>query len=216
MRHDVVGRVQPLALEAIGDHRDRAVVLVAHDAAGQVLARKLPALEVERVAVAVVRRHAKDAHAAVVLEPAHLPVVRDVAPHQITSDAAPRRPLGPQRARPQALDRRVRLTQAVEQRIDRQHVGIGEIDVRRRVRPEVARWRRDRARRCHRRRRLRRGEARPECDGTRGDTGRLDQHAPRYQVRVVSMRASLAITDLLVGVRSPGRFRAATRRAHDI
>ena len=34
VRHDVVGRVEPLAVEAIGDHRDRAVVLVAHHAAG--------------------------------------------------------------------------------------------------------------------------------------------------------------------------------------
>src|SRR5207302_8203723 len=38
MRHDVVGRVEALALEPIGDHGDRAVVLVAHHAAGQVLA----------------------------------------------------------------------------------------------------------------------------------------------------------------------------------
>ena len=47
MRHGVVGRVQPLALEVVGQHRDRAVELVAHDAPRQVLAGQLPALEVE-------------------------------------------------------------------------------------------------------------------------------------------------------------------------
>src|SRR5439155_1151201 len=54
MRDDVVGRVEPLAVVLVGDERDGPVVLVAHHAPGQVLARELAALEVERVAVAVV------------------------------------------------------------------------------------------------------------------------------------------------------------------
>ena len=147
MRHDVVRRVQALALIVVGDQRDGPVVLVAHHAAGEVLARQLAALKIERVAVAVVRRHAEDRDAAVVLEPAHLPVVGNVAPDEITSLPAPRRPLRPQRARPQPLDRRVDLAKAVEGWIDREHVRIGEVHVGRRVRPEIPRRRRDDGRR---------------------------------------------------------------------
>jgi hypothetical protein len=73
---DVVRGVEALALERLREDRDRAVVLVAHDPARQVLAGELAALEVERVAVAVVGRHAEHAHAAGVLDPPHLPVVR--------------------------------------------------------------------------------------------------------------------------------------------
>jgi hypothetical protein len=58
-------------------------VLVAHHAPGEVLAGELAALEVEGVAVAVVRRAAEHRDAAVVLEPAELTVVRDVAPHEV-------------------------------------------------------------------------------------------------------------------------------------
>ena len=70
MRDRVVGRVEPLAVPGVGEHRDRAVELVADDAPGEVLAGDLPALEVEGVAVAVVRRHAEDGDVAVVLDPA--------------------------------------------------------------------------------------------------------------------------------------------------
>src|SRR5439155_8996281 len=100
MRDDVVGRVEPLAVVLVGDERDGPVVLVAHHAPGQVLARELAALEVERVAVAVVRRLAEHGHAAVVLQPPELPVVGDVAPDEIASLAAPRGAFRPQRARP--------------------------------------------------------------------------------------------------------------------
>src|SRR5205823_14379293 len=95
------------------------------------------ALEIESVAVAVVRRRAKDADLTVVVEPAQLTVVRDVAPHQIPALAAPRRPLCPERTGPQALDRRVSLYILREQRIDDDDVGIEPIDVRRRVRAEL-------------------------------------------------------------------------------
>ena len=95
MRHDVVGRVQPLAVVHVGDQSDRAVVLVAHHASREVLARELAALEIKRVAIAVVRRHAEHTHAAVVLEPAQLPVVGDVAPHEVATLTVPRRPFGP-------------------------------------------------------------------------------------------------------------------------
>src|SRR5262245_34898094 len=61
---DVVRRVQALAVVGVGDDGDRAVVLVADDAPREVLAGELAALEVEGVAVAVVRGHPEDAHAA--------------------------------------------------------------------------------------------------------------------------------------------------------
>src|SRR5439155_6237031 len=41
MRDDVIRRVEPLAVVRVRDHRDRAVVLVPHDASGQMLAGKL-------------------------------------------------------------------------------------------------------------------------------------------------------------------------------
>ena len=58
---DVVGRVEALAVEAVGQHGDAAVVLGARDAARQVLAGDQPALAVARVAVGVVRRLAEHA-----------------------------------------------------------------------------------------------------------------------------------------------------------
>ena len=67
MRHDVVRRVELLAIIGIGNHGRRAVVLVAHDAAREMLAGELTALEIEGIAVAVVRGHSEHADAAVVL-----------------------------------------------------------------------------------------------------------------------------------------------------
>ena len=139
MRHDVVRRRQAFAVPRIGDERDRSVVLVADDAPRQVLARQLAAVEVERVAVAVVRRKSKQRDAAVILDPAPLTVVRNVAEDEIPADAVPRRPFEPQASGPEPLNRRVRLDEAIERRIDRQDVRVVEVHVRRRVRAEVAR-----------------------------------------------------------------------------
>src|SRR5439155_12990505 len=59
--HDVVRRVQPLALELVGQHRDLAVLLGAGDAAGdRVLAGDEAALAVARVAVGVIGVGAED------------------------------------------------------------------------------------------------------------------------------------------------------------
>ena len=125
MHHDVVRRVEPLALKLLGDHRDRAVRLVAHDAPAAVLAGELTPFVVERVAVAVAGRIAEHRDAAVVFDPAHLHVVRDVAPHQVAADAVPRRPFGPERADVQPLDRRVADDVAAEARIERDDVRVG-------------------------------------------------------------------------------------------
>src|SRR5262245_12592086 len=179
MRGDVVRRVEALAVVRLGDHRDRSVVLVADDAVRQVLARQLAALEVERVAVGVVRRLPEHGHPIVVFDPAQDPVVGDVAEDEVASLHAPRRALGPQRAGPQPLDRRVGLDVVVEARIDGEDVGIAEVGGRCRVRSEIAR------RNAHRRRRPRwrlRGLARGVGGGDRG-AGRsaegLEKRPPR-------------------------------------
>ena len=112
---------------------DRPVVLVTHDAAAGMLARELPPLMVERIAVAVARRLAKHRHAAIVFEPSQLPVVRYVAPHEIAPLAGPRGPLAPQPAGPQPLNRRVADAKRVERRVDRDDVGI-------RIRDRLSAW----------------------------------------------------------------------------
>ena len=55
-------------------------------------ARQLAALEVEHIAVAVVRGHAEDAHAAVILQPPQLSIVGDVTPDRIAPLGVPAGP----------------------------------------------------------------------------------------------------------------------------
>src|ERR1035438_6898345 len=95
MDHEVVGRIQGLAVELVGDHGDAALVLVTHDAAASVLAGELAAFEIEGVSVAVARRVAEDADVPDALGAEELPVVGNVAPKQVLSLGAPRRPLRP-------------------------------------------------------------------------------------------------------------------------
>ncbi len=95
VHHRVVRGVELLAVDLLGEHGRLAVVLVAHDLAGAMLAGDLAALVVERVPVAVPRRVPVRRHAPVFFNPAHLHVVRDVAPHQVLAIAVPRRPFGP-------------------------------------------------------------------------------------------------------------------------
>src|SRR5437868_12764032 len=59
MRHDVVRRVERLAVKGIRDDSHRAVVLPAHDAPEEILAGELPALMVEGIAVRVIGRLAE-------------------------------------------------------------------------------------------------------------------------------------------------------------
>src|SRR5439155_1223454 len=66
MGHDVVGRIEPLAIVRVCQHCHRAVMLIAHEAPGEVLTGELATLEVERIAIAIVRRLAKDRHAPIV------------------------------------------------------------------------------------------------------------------------------------------------------
>ena len=149
MRHNIVRRIETLAVELRRNDRHGAVQLVAHDTARDVLAGKLAPLEIERIAVAVVRRCAEDGDAAVVLDPAQLTIVRNVAPHKIFAFGTPRRALGPQSTGPQALNRRIGLAQTIERGLDCQNVGVGEVRCRRATRAEVARRLRDRGRRTN-------------------------------------------------------------------
>ena len=94
--HDhVVGRVEPLAVEAVDQHGDGAVVLGADDAPAAVLAGDEAALAVAGVAVGEVGGLAVDADRARLLLPLQDAVVGDVAPQQIAPVAEIDRPLGP-------------------------------------------------------------------------------------------------------------------------
>jgi hypothetical protein len=80
VHREIVGRIEGLALEAVGHHGDGSVVLGTSDTAGIVLASDEIALPVAGVAVAVIRRLAEDADFAGVFKPAQDAVVGDVAP----------------------------------------------------------------------------------------------------------------------------------------
>jgi len=125
--YDIVWRIERLAVELIGDRGDRAVGLEPHHTPHAVLARNLPALVIERVPVAVVRG-AEGGDVAVLFRQPHLPVVRDVAPHQITSRTAPGAAFGPSRSRPQPLDGGIADLVFVEAFVERHDVGVGITD----------------------------------------------------------------------------------------
>ena len=99
MHHNVIRRVVLLPLKFFRQHRDTSVVLVAHHAPRPVFAAQLPPLKIKRVPIRIVGRTPKRAHMSVFFQPAHLPVVRNVAEHQIFPNAIPRRPLRPQHSR---------------------------------------------------------------------------------------------------------------------
>src|SRR5207248_9424651 len=107
MHDNVVRRIERFVLPLVGQHSDGAVVLVADDAAVAMFTRELPAIEIERVAVAVAAGVAEDAHVAILFEPAHLAVVRNVTPDQVTAGAIPGATLRPSRAGPKPFTRRV-------------------------------------------------------------------------------------------------------------
>src|SRR5207302_9252216 len=123
-------RVERLAVVAVGDHADRAVVLGPRHAPRVVLAGEEPPLEVARIAVSVVRGHAEHADRAGFLLPLHDAVVRDVAPQQIAAIAEPHRPLIPAHARGDSLDFGEPEAVAPEARVD---------DLDRRIRIALAR-----------------------------------------------------------------------------
>src|SRR5690348_16072866 len=100
MHNDVVRRIETLPLKRRGNHRDRAIVFVPDDPPVHVLARELPALVVECVAVGETGRLTVLADMAVFWNQPHLPVIGNVAPHQELTRSAPSGPFGPKRSRP--------------------------------------------------------------------------------------------------------------------
>ena len=95
MRDKIVWGVQALALKLVGDDRHGAVMFPPDDPAVEILGRKLPPLEVERIAVAVVGWVAKAADAASFPDIAVLDVGLDIAEHEILALVGPGRTLGP-------------------------------------------------------------------------------------------------------------------------
>src|SRR5205085_10593451 len=104
VRGNVVRRIQPLAHVGFRDRGDRPVMFVSRDTAARVLARDLPSLEVECVAVAVVRWIPKYGDAAVIVNPSPLDAHRHVAPHEVLALTAPGRAFGPLAAGPEPVN----------------------------------------------------------------------------------------------------------------
>src|SRR5262249_14852136 len=96
--HDVVGRIERLAVELVDQHGDAAVVLGARHAPGVVLAGDEPALPVAGIAVGIVRRPAINARASRRLVPAHDAIVGNVAPEHAARISEIDRSLAPARA----------------------------------------------------------------------------------------------------------------------
>ena len=109
---DVVRAVQALAVIAVGDDRDAAVVLGADHAPAAVLAADEPSLAIDGVAVGVAGRLAEDADRAAALVEPHHAVVGNVGEDEIAPAGEVCRPLGPASAGPQPLDVR-RAVEAV-------------------------------------------------------------------------------------------------------
>src|SRR5204862_5425170 len=122
---DIVGRVKRFVLPFVRQDRERAVVFVADDAAIAVLAGELAAFVVEGVAVAVAARVAEHADVAVFVEQAHLAVVGNIAPEDVTADAVPGTTLGPQRATPELLNKSIADLVFSEPLVEHDDVRVG-------------------------------------------------------------------------------------------
>ena len=114
---DVIGRVEPPALEPVDDGRPRAVALVARDPAQAVLAGEDGAVVVERVAVREVGRLEQD-RIAIGVGPAADRVAPDIAPQDGVLVGDVDGALGPAGAIGVGRDRRAVGDQAVEARVE--------------------------------------------------------------------------------------------------
>jgi hypothetical protein len=157
------------------------------------LAGDLAALKVKRVAVGIVGGRAEHADPAVVFRPSHLPIVGDVAPHEVAALRAPRRTLGPQHPGIEAFDLGVGLGEVVERRIDRDDIGIPEIGRRRAARTEVTRRAGDRCRRPDLAGLLGQRAASPDHGGTGGGRQAVDQRSPRDRRFRIALRSRIAL-----------------------
>src|SRR5262249_33874434 len=138
MHDDVVWGVESLALEAVDQHGDAAVVLGAGHASSAVLTGDQPALVIASVAVAVVGWAAEDADSPGLLAPTQHAVVRDVAPQQVAAIAEPDRPFGPAEAGGEPLDRGVADGILRKARVDHLNRRVGVADDPSIARPGIA------------------------------------------------------------------------------
>ena len=98
------GLLSRLPSIAIGDGDDRTVELGAADAAAAMLAAEEAPLAIDGVAVGVAGGMAKDADGAAGLVPAHLAIVRDIAPDERAPARRPGRSLRPGAALEESVD----------------------------------------------------------------------------------------------------------------
>ena len=117
-RRHVVGRVQALALPAVGEDRAPAVVLRARHPAPLVLAGDEPPFAVHRVAVLVAAGLAEHRNAAVRLVEPHDAVVRDVREDEVAAGGEIGRAFQPAPAGPEALQPRAADRQRIEARVE--------------------------------------------------------------------------------------------------
>src|ERR1700722_11468398 len=121
---DIVRTVELFAVGLLGQHGERAVMLIAHEP--RPLAGNLPALEVEGVAIALVGRLVELlGNMAVIVEIAKLAVGRNIAPYEILALCVPRRSLGPQTTGVEALDGGVADLGLEALGVDHDNIGIG-------------------------------------------------------------------------------------------
>src|SRR5208282_360820 len=125
MNGEIVGSVELFALIAVHQNRDRAVRFGARYAAGVVFAGEQAALAVAKVAVAVIRRAAKNGDFVGVFEPAEHAVVRNVAEEKVAAVAEPDGAFGPARSGVKTLDGGAVHSVFCETRVNHFDGGIG-------------------------------------------------------------------------------------------
>jgi hypothetical protein len=99
LHHHIIGAVQPLALVAVRNDRDAAMLFGAGDTAIAVLAGDKPAVPIDGIAVCITGGKAKHADSAGRLVPAHDAVIRDIAPDEVSAGWEVRRTLDPAASR---------------------------------------------------------------------------------------------------------------------
>ena len=127
MHHCIIRGVELFAAKFVSQNGNLAVVLVTHHTAVTVLAGNLAAFIVKRVSIAVAAGMAKLADMAIFLQPAHLDIVRNIAPQKIFPHTIPRRPLGPEHigVRVQSANGCIAKFVFCKQRIQHQHIRLG-------------------------------------------------------------------------------------------
>ena len=114
--HNIIGRVQGLAVKAVGNHRDGSVKFGPGYAACAMFAGQQPALTVAGVAVGIVRRAAEGRQPRAG-RPAQDAVVRNVGKQQTVGIAEPDRAFGPVKAGGKLLDRGIAHDKGAKTRI---------------------------------------------------------------------------------------------------